>query len=705
VTSPTTGESPGQKERHRLNLPVRPGSFVGRAAEVAKVTDLLCSDDVRLLTMTGPGGIGKSRLAAAVVTSIESRFADGAAHVPLAPVGDAGLVPSAIARSLDVTESAERTVVENLTEFLKARELLLLLDNFEHVVSAGLALTQLLASCPRIKILVTSRALLFVRGEQEFEVPPLDVPSLDDARDDGVVHSEYESVRLFVERAREVDAQFGLTDENAHVVAEICTRLDGLPLAIELAAARIKTISAEEILARITNRLDLLTEGPADLPERQRTLRAAIDWDYELLSEAEQRIFRRLGVFSGGFSIPAAEAIIGTDEYPGAYILDTIESLEAKSLLEAEGNAEPVDRYSMLRTLREYAFDKLASSDETSVVVDRHTAFFTELAEEAAPHLQQADQVEWLAVLEREHDNMRVALRWLADKGDAESELRLAAALAHFWEFRAHLSEGQQRLEEALARGEEASAPLRAVCLDLAGRLARGQGEFKRARQLAETSIRLFRELGDTNGLAGALKGLGIIAAERGDLASARSLYEESLALKREVGDPRGIAEALNNLGVVSHGEGDLETAIEYYDQALTYFGEAGDKQAMARILMNLGEAKMEQGLYPAAKGFIRGSLVLCQEVDSHWDIADLLELMASTIGATGLAEDGAKLFGAAAALRDLLGTPLPPSEVAAYADRVSTVKARMKEEEFETAWKEGRAMSVDQAVAFALTM
>jgi predicted ATPase len=684
---------------------MRPSSFVGRAAEVAKLADLLGSDDVRLLTMTGPGGIGKSRLAAEVVTSIESRFANGAAHVPLAPVSDPQLVPSAVARALDVTESAERTVMENLTEFLRDKELLLLLDNFEHVVSAGPTLTQLLATCPRIKILVTSRALLFVRGEQEFEVPPLLVPPPDIARDDRARHSEYESVRLFVERAREVEAAFDLSDENAHVIAEICTRLDGLPLAIELAAARIETISAEEILARITNRLDLLTEGPADLPERQRTLRAAIDWDYDLLSEAEQKIFRRLGVFSGGFSIPAAEAVIGTEEYPAAYILDTIESLEAKSLLEAEGNADPVDRYSMLRTLREYAFDKLASSDETDLMRDRHAAFFTGLAEEAAPHLRQADQVEWLAVLDQEHDNMRVALQWLADKDDAEAELRLAAALAYFWEFRAHLSEGQQRLEEALARGEDAPAALRAVCLDFAGRLARGQGEFKRARQLIEHSIRLFREVGDTNGLAGALRSLGVIAGERGDLASARSLYEESLALKREIGDPRGMAEAMNNLGVVSHGEGDLAKAIEYYDRALQYFGEAGDKQAMARILMNLAEAKMEQGLYPAAKGFIRGSLVLCQEVNSHWDIADLLELMASTIGATALAEDGAKLFGAAAALRDLLGAPLPPADVPAYEERIATVRARMKDEEFETAWKEGRSMEVDQAVAFALSM
>lgn len=482
---------------------------MGRATEVARIEELLSSDDVRLLTMTGPGGIGKSRLAAEVVTSVESGFAHGAAHVPLAPVSDAELVPSAIARALDVTESAERTVVENLTEFLKDKELLLLLDNFEHVVSAGPALTQLLATCPRIKILVTSRALLFVRGEEEFEVPPLVVPSLEDARDQAAPHGDYESVRLFIERAREVEPGFDLDDTDGRVIAEICTRLDGLPLAIELAAARIKTLSAREMLDRITNRLDLLTEGPADLPERQRTLRAAIDWDYELLSEAEQRIFRRLGVFSGGFSIAAAEAVIGTDEYPGAYIIDTIESLEAKSLLEAEADTEPVDRYSMLRTLREYGFDKLDSADETTGVKDRHAAFFTELAERAAPRLRQADQVEWLEILDREHDNMRVALRWLADKGAAADELRLAAALAYFWEFRAHLSEGQHRLEEALARGEDAPAPLRAVCLDFAGRLARGQGEFKRARQLTENSIRLFRELGDTAGLAGALKSMG----------------------------------------------------------------------------------------------------------------------------------------------------------------------------------------------------
>ena len=409
-------------------------------------------------------------------------------------------------------------------------------------------------------------------------------------------------------------------------------------------------------------------------------------------------------MFSGGFSIPAAEAVIG-DAYPSAFILDTIESLEAKSLLEADHTSDPVERYAMLRTLREYAFDKLQAAGETETIKDRHAAHFSRVAEEAAPHLRQADQVEWLEVLDREHDNMRVALRWFAEKGDPEGELKLAAALAWFWEFRAHLSEGQQRLEEALARGENATPTLRAVCLDFAGRLARGQGEYKRARALTESSIRIFRETGDVGGLAGALKSLGIIAAERGDLTSARTLYAESLELKQQVGDERGVAEAQNNLGVVSRAVGDLDAAIEYYDQALKYFGDAGDKQAMARILMNLGEAKMEQGQFPAAKGFIRGSLVLCQEVDSHWDIADLLELMASTVGATGIPEDAARLFGAAAALRELLGAPLPPSEQETYETRLATVKERLKEEDFHTAWKEGEAMDVDQAVAYALSM
>ena len=696
--------TPTNEDRHRLDLPQRSTSFIGRTDDVAALVDLLTSDDVRLLTMTGPGGIGKSRLAAEVVTALEPRFADGAAYIPLAPVSDPRLVPAAMARALDVIESAERSVIDNLTEYLKDKELLLLLDNFEHVVSAGPLLTQLLSRSPRIKILVTSRALLFVRGEQEYEVPPLDAPSLEVARDRGAEHSGFEAIELFVDRARVADPNFQPTPQNQRLIAEICTRLDGLPLAIELAAARIQSTAPEEMLARITNRLDLLTEGPADLPERQRTLRAAIDWDYDLLTEAEQEIFRRLGVFSGGFSIPAAEAVIGTD-YPGAFILDTIESLEAKSLLEADRSSDPVERYSMLRTLREYAFDRLDAATETDPVKDRHAAFFTGLAEEAAPHLRQADQVEWLEVLDREHDNMRMALRWLAEKSDAEGELRLASSLAWFWEFRAHLSEGQRRLEEALARGENASPPLRAVCLDFAGRLARGQGEYKRARSLTESSIQIFREIGDTGGLAGALKSLGIIAAERGDLKSARSLYEESLELKKQVGDPRGIAEAQNNLGVVSRADGDLDAAIAYYDQALKYFGDAGDKQAMARILMNLGEAKMEQGEYPAAKAFIRGSLVLCQEVDSHWDIADLLELMASTVGATSIPEDAARLFGAAAALRELLGAPLPPSEQGIYEARLATVQGRLKGEDFTTAWKEGEAMDVDAAVAYALSM
>ena len=693
-----------------VKLPVQLTPFVGREVEVRALATLLAAPATRLVTLSGPGGIGKSRLAFEVARTLEGRFADGVAVVPLAAVADPHLVVPAIARALDVKESAERTLVENVRELLRAREMLLLLDNFEHLVSAAHVLAGILEACPRVKLLVTSRAVLFVRGEVEYRVPPLRLPSDTAGRTaEGV--RDFEAVRLFVERAQAADPAFELTDANAPAVAEICARLDGLPLAIELAAARTRLLGPDAILSRLGHRLRLLTGGPVDLPERQQTLRATLDWDYDLLDPEEQTVFRKLSVFSGGFTLSAAERVLGEhlggspSRSAGLDVFEMVDSLTSKSLL-AQGEEVGGDsRFSMLRTLREYAHEKLDAAREAPAVADAHAAFFLRLAEEAGPELKGPDQIRWLDVLDHEADNMRAALRHAAESAAAETELRLAAALGEYWEFRAHLSEGQRALEAALAKGEGAPAHLRAPCLEWAGVMARGQGEYKRAAGFVEKAIELYRDVEDEGALSRALKQRGIIASERGDRETARSFYSQSLEIKQRIGDSRGIAEAQNNLGVLARLEGDLEEAIGYYEQALGYFRNAGDKKAIARILMNLGEARMERSEFAAAEGFIAESLRLCREIGSQWDITDLLELMATVQNAFGDPEAAATLFGAGEALRDLLGAPLPEAEHAAYEARVAAVRAALPPGAFERAWAHGRSLSGDDAVEYALTL
>ncbi|MDQ3953831.1 MAG: tetratricopeptide repeat protein [Actinomycetota bacterium] len=692
ATAPEPARAPAVK------LPVHLTPFVGRGKEVGEVAALLGDDPTRLVTLSGPGGIGKSRLAFEVAGVVAGEFADGVAVVPLSAVADAHLVVPAIARALDVKESAERTLVENVKELLRTKEMLLLLDNFEHLVSAAHVLSGILESCPRVKLLVTSRAVLFVRGEVEYRVPPLALPGRAVECTADAVRG-FEAVRLFVERAQAADPSFELTDANAFAVSAICARLDGIPLAIELAAARTRLLGPDAILSRLSHRLQLLTGGPVDVPERQQTLRATLDWDYDLLEPAEQEVFRKLSVFSGGFTLSAAEQVLGDP----LDVFEVVDSLTSKSLLAQSDEAAGEARFTMLRTLREYAREKLDAAGETRAVAAAHAELFLRLAEEAGPELRGPGQIRWLTVLDHEADNMRAALRHAAETGDSETELRLAAALGEYWEFRAHLSEGQRALEDALAKGEAAPAHLRAPCLEWAGVMARGQGEYKRAAAFVEKAIAFYRELGDEGALSRALKQRGIVASERGDRETARSFYTQSLEIKQKIGDRRGIAEAQNNLGVLARLEGDLDEAIDYYEQALGYFRNAGDKKAIARILMNLGEARMERSEFAAAEGFITESLRLCREIGSEWDITDLLELMATVQNAFGDPVTAATLFGAAEALRDLLGAPVPEAEMPVYEQRVAGVKRALSGDDAERAWARGRAMPADEAVEFAL--
>ena len=498
--------------------------------------------------MTGPGGTGKTRLSLQVAAEVVEEFPDGAWFINLAPISDPTLVASAIAQTLRVTETAGTSLVESLQSALRNKSLLLLLDNFEQVLPAAPLVADLLAAAPGIKILVTSRASLGLYGEHDLHVPPLQLPdpkhlpSLDRL-------SQYEAVRLFIERAQAAKEDFAVTNENAPAVAEICVRLDGLPLAIELAAARVRLLPPRALLQRLSSRLKLLTGGGRNLPARQQTLRGAIDWSYSLLNPAEQTLFARLAVFVGGRTVDAVEAICNAAGDLPIDPLDGVGSLLDKSLLRQEEGPDGEARLVMLETIHEYARERLDVSGEGAALRRQHLAYFLALAEQAEPELRGAAQVAWLHRLETEHENLRAALQWALGTGEAELAVRLASALAWFWEQRSYLSEGRQWLATALALPHAVAPAVRAKALVGAGLLAFRQGDYAHATSLSEASLARYRELGDQQGMAGALANLGTVATEHRDYARARALLEESLELSRTLEDDEGIARALNHLG------------------------------------------------------------------------------------------------------------------------------------------------------------
>ena len=688
-------------ERRPSRIPISPTLFVGREDDVERLRGLLARDEVRLVTLTGPGGVGKSRLAFEVAVRIEDHYTDGMAYVLLGQVADPTLVLSRIAQGVGARESADRSVLDALRDYLADKNMLLLLDNFEHVLSVAPSVAELLAACPDLKILVTSRAALNLRGEQEYPVPTLGFRNMPRSAAEAM---ESEAVKLFVDRAKMANPRFELTDENAAAVVEICAGLDGLPLAIELAAARVRLLSPESLLDRLTSRLDVLSRGPRDLPERQQTLRALLDWDYDLLSDEERVAFRRLSVFAGGFTLAAAEATLFGDDLREFDMLDILEALLRKSLVHEHPPLLDESRFGMLNTLREYARDKLEESGEGTLVRRRHAGYFLALAERGSPRLREADQVEWLEVFEREHDNMRGVLTWAAESGASDIELRLAGALAKFWEFHAHLTEGQRWLEGALSRGSDAPPELRAMCLDGAGVLARSQGEIKRAQSLLEESVAIRRQLGDKSALAASLRHLGTLLFDRNDLEGTRVHYEESLRLFREAGDEAGVAGTLNNLGVLATVHERWDTAAIFYEEALSFFRGYGDIQGIARALMNLGEVRMMQDKLVEAEELLKESFVLFQEIGSQWDIAYVLEGLAHVKTYRGSPGDAARLLGAAEALRETLGAPRPPNEVEPHERHVARARSAMDPAGFTTAWNEGREMTIESALEFALS-
>ncbi|MDP8909304.1 MAG: tetratricopeptide repeat protein, partial [Chloroflexota bacterium] len=732
-------------ERHPTNLPIQPTPLVGRETVLAEVEALLARDDVRLVTLTGMGGTGKTRLALQVAAETLVMFADGAYLVDLAPVADPGLVLSTIATTLGLREAGGQSLRDTLVAYLAEKRLLIVLDNFEQILAAAPVVADLLASCEHLKVLVTSRARLGLRAEHEYLVPPLATPNpmrLPPLSELAAI----DSVALFVERAGAARHNFVLTAENAPAVAAICARLDGLPLAIELAAARVKTLPPKAILERLSSRLKLLTGGARDLPERQRTLRATIAWSHGLLPVDEQTLFRRLAVFAGGFSLESAETVVSA---MGAFeidVLDGITTLVEQSLLRQEDGSDGEARFTMLETLREFGQEQLTEAGEVVAARQAHTAWCLALAEEAVPRLTGPEQGTWLARLEMEHDNLRAALATsLTDQRD--THLQLAGVLWRFWYMRGYLSEGRRWLEQALADDTEiaATTAARANVLNGAGGLAYAQGDLDHARIRFEQSLAIRRTLNDKAGIAASLNNVGIVADEQGDYAKAAALYGESLALERELGDSRGAAISLNNLGLVVEGQGDYARAGALYTESLGIVRELGDQRAVAFSLHNLGNLAYTQGDYARAVelhtetlrihrtlGDERGAALslnylgrLAAEQGDHARAAELhvesleilqafgdkrsliegLDGVAALAVGTMRARQALRLFGAAAALRETLGVPATAIERTRNERTLTKAKAQLGESVLAEIQASGRALSVEQAVAEALTV
>ena len=654
-----------QRFLHNVPHPATP--LIGREREIATARatfglDLLESglrrerQTARLLTLTGPGGAGKTRLSLHLAAELGAEFADGAAFVPLADVTNPDLVPAAIASTLDIADTGGESPREAIFNHLRDRHLLLVLDNLEQVMGAATLVSDLLAACPRLTILATSRERLDLRAERELPLPPLALPSFpprttaagrleleDEAPDaiDDIRRSE--AVRLFVNRAQSVKPGFDITAENAAAVVDICRRLDGLPLAIELAAARLRLLSPQALRDRLDRRLDALGHGPRDLPARQQTMRDTIAWSYDLLDRAEQQLFGRLSVFAGGATLEAAEAIAIDRPGDGApAVLEILESLVDKNLVQLIGD-EP--RMRMLQTIRDFGQERLAESGEHLIIERRHADYFLALGEESEQLLACGEQTRWLDRLDQEQPNLRAAIDWFRNQGQTEEALRLAGALWRFWWLRGDLGEGRQRLASLLAESAQVAPAVRAKALNGAGVLAESQGDWEAATHLHQESLGIFRRIDDQRGVAWSLNNLGVVAIDQGEYSRAQTLLEENLEVAERANDRAGIATALTDLGLIAHHQEDYEQATTLWTRSLALFRALGDQSHMARALNNLGTIAMQLGEYERAHGLLTESLEFHRSVGDRQGIASTLNNLADTTANLGDVETAMGLF------------------------------------------------------------
>jgi predicted ATPase/DNA-binding CsgD family transcriptional regulator/transcriptional regulator with XRE-family HTH domain len=681
-------------DAHTLPTPLAP--LIGRTAEMAALRRRM-GPSVRLLTLTGPGGTGKTRLALAFAAEKVGEFADGVRFVPLAGTHDPRHVPSAVAHQLGIREAAGLPLVPLLPEYLRGKRMLLVLDNFEHLLEAAPLLSEMVSACPDLRVLVTSRAALRVSGEYEYAVPPLALPRADQLAAPEL--ARVGAVELFVERARAIDPRFAVTEDNAVALAAICQRLDGLPLAIELAAARSRVLSPEALLARLDNRLLLLTTDRRDLPARQRTLRATLAWSYDLLTEGEQTLFRRLAVFVDGWTLQAAETVCAVNAGERTDVLDRLEALVSRSQVQVNGR-----RFAMLETVREFAVEQLANSGEHDRVRERHCAFFMALAGEASHHLESPEGTTWLDVLECEHANLRAALRWSIESGDLNSGLRLGDALRLFWFTRGHLAEGRVYLHELLALADESTEPtLRARVLDAAGFLERYQGDYAAARKFIEQALAIRRGLGDQHGTADSLSNLGYVALHEARQSTARALYEEALQIYRDLANAQGIADSVSHLGLLAMYEGRIEAARARHEETLVLWRSVGDQFGIGWALSNLGAVAVLEGHLGRAQSLLTESARLNADLHSSWGVACSLEGLALLAAAQDQPARALRLAGAATALRAHAGTPLAAAGELHFKRQLEPSWAALDHDRAAHAYAEGEQLTLKGAVEYAL--